>query len=470
MAHPDRDEKNRGRDARRSDVTVSISGSLPANALAFRPNDAAELEPGTVLGAYVIRSAIGSGGGGSVYLADEPETGRTCAIKVLHPELARSAVGLARFLREVSVVGMIRHPAIVEIHHVGELPDGRPYFAMEWLEGTDLKQLIRDRGRFSIDQVLEILAPICSALRAAHAVGVVHRDVKASNVHVALRDGRSVVKLLDFGVAKLLTPDNEKEGLTRAGSSIGTPATMAPEQIRGEPVDERTDVYAVGVLVYHMLTGRLPFRAPSRQETEVRILDSVPPPPSHAVPVSPAVDAVVMRCLDKDPARRYASIAAIEDALRAAAAVRASSPPDGAAPQRAIAIAVAIPSGTLDEGDDRLFDDAAGVLDLAERALREAGFTSVFQTATSAVGARVLGDDFEDVGGLLKAARAEAGALSRRIASRSARHPSLRVEIRVHETDAVVYDAGGGQEIDGPIIDVASWPAGTLIEEMPASR
>jgi serine/threonine-protein kinase len=407
----------------------------------------------------VIRSAIGAGGGGSVYLADDPKSGRACAIKVLHPELARSEVGLARFRREVSVVGMIRHPAIVEILHVGELPDGRPYFAMELLEGSNLKALIKEHGRFSIEQALEITSPIFSALRAAHAVGVVHRDVKASNVHVAVREGRTVVKLLDFGVAKLLTSENEKEGLTRAGSSIGTPASMAPEQIRGEAIDERTDVYAVGVLIYQMLTGRLPFRAPSRQETEFRILDSVPPPPSQSAPLPAAIDGVVLRCLEKDPARRYPSVASVEEAFRAAASARVSARPETTTGHRAVAIAVAIPSGTLDEDDDRLLDDVAGVLDSAERALRDAGFTSLFQTATSLVGARVLSDDIEDANESTAAARDAAVALLRRLASRDSAHPALRMEVRVHTAEAVV----SGEEIDGPIVDLASWPSATLV-------
>jgi serine/threonine-protein kinase len=391
-------------------------------------------------------------------------TGRACAIKVLHSELARSQVGLARFLREVSIVNMIRHPAIVDIQKAGELPDGRPYFAMELLEGCDLKQLIKDRGRFSAEQVLEILTPICSALSVAHAAGVVHRDVKASNVHVAYRDGRCIVKLLDFGVAKLLTADNEGEGLTRAGSAIGTPATMAPEQIRGEAVDERTDVYALGVLVYQMLTGRLPFRAPSRHETEFRILDSRPPPPSLSAPLPAAIDGVVLRCIEKDPARRYPSVAAFEEAFRGAAAARLSAAPGPTAPHRAVAIAVSIPPGTLDESDDKLLDDLGCVLDMAERALRDAGFTSFLQTATSLVGARVAPDDPEASRGLMGIARSHAIDLMERVGTREAAHPALVVEIRVHAAEAVVYDAGAGQEIDGAIMDVASWSPETLVE------
>ena len=129
---------------------------------------------------------------------------------------------------------MIRHPAIVDIHELGALPGGRPV-AMELLEGSDLRRLITSRGRFPPEDVLEIITPVCSALDAAHAAGIVHRDLKASNLNVAEKDGHYVVKLLDFGIAKLLAPDPEVPGLTAAGTRLGTATAMAPEQIRGEP-------------------------------------------------------------------------------------------------------------------------------------------------------------------------------------------------------------------------------------------
>lgn len=444
------------------DATLSISGSLPpGDAPTPRQDDANELAPGTVLEPYVIRSTIASGGGGSVYLADDRSVGKACAIKVLHPELARSHVGMARFAREMAVLNTIRHPAIVEIYESGKLADGRPYFAMELLEGTNLKQLIRERGRFTIEQVLEILTPICSALGAAHASGIVHRDVKASNVHVNFRDGQCILKLLDFGVAKLLTPEDPKEGLTRAGSSIGTPAMMAPEQLRGEAVDERTDVYAVGVLIYQMLTGRLPFHGASRQDTELRILDASPRPPSQWVPLPVAIDAVVLRCLQKDPARRYPSIAAVEEAFRLAVA-SLFRPPQSTMAKRAVAISIAVLSEDSDQTDERLIDDLANVLDMAERALRGAGFESFFQMSTSLVGARVLSSN-EVESEQLEAARAEAVAFLHRIESREGAHSSLRVEIRAHAAEGFVCEDGSSQEIGGPIVDVGSWPSETLI-------
>ncbi len=457
------DSESRVEERAADDATHSMSGSLPAGAApALRSSDANELAPGTVLEPYVIRSTIASGGGGSVYLADDLSTGQACAIKVLHAELARSQVGVARFAREMAVLNKIRHPAIVEIYKSGKLADGRPYFAMEWLDGSNLKQLIKERGRFSIEQVLEILTPICSALGAAHAAGIVHRDVKASNVHVSFRDGHCVLKLLDFGVAKLLAPEDSKEGLSRAGSSIGTPATMAPEQLRGEAIDERTDVYAVGVLVYQMLTGRLPFHGASRQETEVKILEGSLHPPSQLAPLPVAIDAVVLRCLERVPARRYPSIAAVEEAFRLAAASTFHSP-HLPTTKRAVAISIAVVSQGPDPTDDHLVDDLANVLDSAELALREAGFENLFQMATSVVGARALSPDETIEHEQLAAARAEALALLHRIASREGARAALRVEIRVHAAEAFVCEDGFTQEIRGPIIDVASWPAETLV-------
>src|SRR6185295_18765988 len=314
---------------RDADLTHSIS-SIPTLAEPVPPDpgrDADELAPGTAIGPYTIRSTIASGGGGTVFLAEDRLLRRPVAIKVLRAAIAHSSVGVARFLREVRVVNMIRHPAIVDIHELGALPGGRPYFAMELLEGSDLRRLITSRGRFPPEDVLEIITPVCSALEAVHAAGIVHRDLKASNLNVAEKDGRYVVKLLDFGIAKLLAPDPEVPGLTAAGTRLGTATAMAPEQIRGEPVDQRTDVYALGVLMYHMLTGRVPFRGFTQQETDRLIQESPTPRPSQSVAVPQAVDAVVLRCMDKNPANRYQSANAVAEALRSAVMGEASGPP-----------------------------------------------------------------------------------------------------------------------------------------------
>ncbi len=422
-----------------------------------------ELQPGTVVGPYLIHSTLGSGGGGQVYRAEHRLLGRSVAIKVLHAENACSHEGLARFVREARVVNMIRHPAIVDIYEFGELPDSRPYFVMELLEGSDVNQLINSRGRFDPQEMLQIITPVCSALDAAHSAGVVHRDLKANNVNVAIRDGRYVVKLLDFGIAKLLAPDENTAGLTQAGSRLGTATAMSPEQIRGEPVDQRTDIYALGVLIFHMLTGRYPFLAPTAQETDRMNLEAPVPRPSLSVPVPPGVDAVVLRCMEKKPDRRYQSARAVMEALRPA--VEGTVPTvEMVRPRQAVGVFVEVRTpGEMDGGDEALFDDVADVLDLAERMLNEAGLNSLLHTGTSLLSARVLPDQPPTAREEEARAREKAQALARRIATRPDAHPAVKVTVRVHVDVADVQGTPSAPVVTGRIVDVTAWPDSTTL-------
>jgi serine/threonine-protein kinase len=453
---------------RDADLTHSIS-STPTLAEPSPPDpgsDPDELPPGTAIGPYTIRSTIASGGGGTVFLAEDRLLRRPVAIKVLRAAIAHSPVGVARFLREVRVVNMIRHPAIVDIHELGALPGGRPYFAMELLEGSDLRRLITTRGRFPAEDVLEILTPVCSALDAAHAAGIVHRDLKASNLNVAEKDGRYVVKLLDFGIAKLLAPDPEVPGLTAAGTRLGTATAMAPEQIRGEPVDQRTDVYALGVLMYHMLTGRVPFRGFTQQETDRMIQEAPAPRPSQSAAVSQAVDAVVLKCMSKNASDRYPSAKAVAEALRDA--VLGGPAPESKAPEsrrQAAAVHVDLrPSDDADQTDEQFLDDVASVLDMTEQALREAGFAILLQTGTTLLGARVLSDDEITSVRERDDAREKARALSRQIAARQGAHPALRVEVRLHVDSAVLRGPQSAPAIGGVVVDVSGWPPDSVVE------
>src|ERR1700689_1135896 len=193
--------------------------------------DADALSPGTIAGAYVLKKEIASGGGGTVYEAQHKVLGRKAAVKVLRRQLAASPQMGTRFLREAQAVNMIKHPAIVDIYEFDTLPDGRPFYVMELLEGTDVRSMLNERGRFSPAGVLEILDPVCSALQVAHEHGIVPRDLKASNIFVATAGEKRTVKLLDFGIAKLMHPDASEAGLTVVGTRLGTSYTMAPEQI-----------------------------------------------------------------------------------------------------------------------------------------------------------------------------------------------------------------------------------------------
>jgi serine/threonine-protein kinase len=286
-----------------------------------QPSD--EFQPGGRIGDYVVERLIAHGGCGHVYAAEHTVLGRRAALKVLRRDLSSAQDAVARFVREARAVNAIRHPNIVDIYEFGRLPDGRPYHVMELLDGDELESILRHDGPFSPARALEVLRPVCSAVEAAHAMGVIHRDLKASNIMLGTRDGQPRVTLLDFGIAKLI--DRSAIGVTTStpiGQHIGTPYAMAPEQIRGTAVDARTDVYAMGVLLFQLLTGRVPFQADDNQEIERMHLDEEPPKPSRYVDATPQIDMVVLCCMAKQPDARYPSIRAFQAALEAAVASR----------------------------------------------------------------------------------------------------------------------------------------------------
>src|SRR5262252_1290850 len=249
----------------------------------FSPPEA--LTAGSLAGQYVIKRLIGSGGGGMVYAAEHQVLKRPAAVKVLRRDKAALPSMVARFVREARAVNMIGHPNIVDIFEFGELPDGRPFYVMELLDGANLRKLLHLHGRFSPSEALDILEPVCAALDAAHKAGVVHRDLKASNISVLDDGNKRRVKLLDFGIAKLLQPEANGAGLTEAGSMLGTSHYMAPEQIRGEQVDERADIYALGVLLYQLLTGQYPYHSEQPEEIAWMHLTAPVPCPSALAPM-----------------------------------------------------------------------------------------------------------------------------------------------------------------------------------------
>ena len=409
-------------------------------------HDSQELALGTPVGAYTIVAKIASGGGGTVYRASSADGGAV-AIKVILPELAASPQALGRFQREAEAVRLVNHPNIVTVLESDALPNGRPYIVMELVEGETLRDRLRRRGRLSPTEVLEILEPTGSALAAAHAAGVIHRDLKASNVAVGT-EADTRVKLLDFGIAKLLQPDSTQPSLTVQGTRVGTPYTMAPEQIRGEPVDARADVYALGVLIFHMLTGRYPFIAPTAQEIERLHLEIPPPRPSHSAAVPPALEAVVLRCLAKQPAARFASVGELVAAFREAVAAR----PQGDEERQAVAILVeAVATGA---DPDELLEDTAAVMDLAEGALREGGFQLPLQTGNLVLGVQPVEDE-----GARRARCQDAFEVARGLARQIAERPEARTELAV----TVAVHAGpvqvrGAEIAGGDLLRTSEWP------------
>src|SRR5579862_4681847 len=418
------------------DKTRALGPGQAALAQAVDPD---QLKPGTVAGAYVLKKELASGGGGTVYEAQHRLLGRKAAVKVLRRELAASPQMVARFLREALAVNMIKHPNIVDIHEFGELPDGRPFYVMELLEGVDLRSLLNERGRFTPAEAYAILEPVCSALQAAHDVGIVHRDLKASNILIMQREGRQVVKLLDFGIAKLMHPDAADAGLTVVGTRLGTSYTMAPEQIRGDAVDPRTDIYALGVVLYHLLTGQYPFRAETMTDIERQHLEAPPPRPSQAASIPVTLDAVTLRCMEKSADRRFPSVKAFIEALREAVGSKTAQA-ETTARAAAIYLEIRIADGA-DAESDEVLDDTSAILDAAEQSFRAAGLGLPLQTGGAIIGARLLSDDATAAAGEREAVVAVANALHEELAARPSALPHVHVNITVHVGSATVKDS-----------------------------
>jgi serine/threonine-protein kinase len=268
-----------------------------------------------VVDGYRIDRLIGEGGFGQVWRATREHDGTLVAIKVLHLELIRSNDALTRFERELQAIGRLDHRNVVRAFDHGTLLDGRPFLVLEYIEGPSLRDVIHERGSLPPHEMLAILEPVCDALTQAHAEDLVHRDVKASNVILGHDAHGPRPVLLDFGLVKLL--DAEGPGLTSSRAMLGTPAAMAPEQMKGQPVTAATDVYAIGLLAYHMLTGAPAFGgAPGVVQSYMQIHGPRPRPSSKS-DIDPAIDEPIVRALAPDPSARYASPRELVDALRA---------------------------------------------------------------------------------------------------------------------------------------------------------
>jgi len=271
--------------------------------------------PAPHIDGYRIDRLVGEGGFGQVWRATRTDDGSLVAIKVLHAELVRSHDALTRFERELSAIERLDHRHVVRALGHGALADGRPYLVLEFIEGPSLRDVIHERRALPPIEMLAILEPLCDALDVAHAQGLVHRDVKASNVILGHDSRGARPVLLDFGLVKLLGDNNPS--LTSSRTMLGTPAAMAPEQMKGQPVDARTDVYAIALLAFHMLTGAPAFGGtPGIVQSYLQQHGPRPRPSAH-VDIDPSIDEPIARALAPEPADRFPSTRAFCDAMRA---------------------------------------------------------------------------------------------------------------------------------------------------------
>ncbi|CAN5917559.1 hypothetical protein BH11MYX3_BH11MYX3_34280 [soil metagenome] len=290
-----------------------------------------DLEAGERVGEYEVEGKLGQGAFGTVFKAVHPLIGKVVAIKVLARRFSVDPEMVSRFIAEARAVNQIRHRHIIDIFSFGGLDDGRQYYVMEYLDGEALDQLLDREKQIPIAEALSILRAIAKALDAAHAKGIAHRDLKAENVFLGRdSDGGLFPKLLDFGIAKLMSPEDGLKHKTRTCAPIGTPYYMSPEQCRGKDVDHRTDIYAFGVLVYLMLTGVYPFDADDYMSILMKQISDQPSAPStHNALLTPEIDDAVAWFMQKDPANRPPDLRNAMKALEHAAANAgiATSPP-----------------------------------------------------------------------------------------------------------------------------------------------
>ncbi|MEZ4381516.1 MAG: serine/threonine-protein kinase [Nannocystaceae bacterium] len=352
---------------------------------AITPAPVDALEGTLLLERYRILERLGAGGMGVVYLAEHVTIRKRCAIKVLSDEFANKPDIVDRFLQEARAASMIAHENVVEITDFGQTPSGSVFFVMEMLQGEDLSATIHREGALPWERVRPMMLQICRALQAAHDSGIIHRDMKPENCFRVERSGtKDFIKVLDFGIAKVTSDEGEGKGLTKTGMIFGTPEYMSPEQAQGQRVDHRADIYAVGVILYELLTGQTPFTADTFMGVLSKHMFEVPPSPSAVAPegvkIPRPVEAVILKALQKDPNHRFGSMTEMMAAI------------DGASSGKSVAVVaeniVKPPSGP--------FLGFSGETDAPERSGSSAWIVlTIAVLVTAALGALLLIDDDE---------------------------------------------------------------------------
>ena len=283
-------------------------------------------------GRYEVLSVLGEGGMGVVYETRHRALGKRFALKALRKDLASDGEIAARFMQEARTAASVSHPGLVKITDFGRLASGQPFFVMELLEGQSLASLIRAGGPIPAARAVDMVRQIAEALGTAHDHSIVHRDLKPDNIHVSPNgNGRDRVTIVDFGLAKVIGASR----LTRAGVVFGTPHYMSPEQAMGEATDHRADVYALGVVMYEMFTGRVPFEADSYMGVLTKHMYMAPTPPSQLAGTEDlgVLEAIMLRCLHKKPEQRYQTLSELSRELEAALLQAGVRPADASRPR-----------------------------------------------------------------------------------------------------------------------------------------
>jgi serine/threonine-protein kinase len=267
---------------------------------------------------YRVERVLGTGGVGMVVAAHHIQLDQKVAIKFLLPEALTNPEAVARFLREARTAVRIQSEHVARVSDVGQLPAGAPYMVMEYLEGGDLADWLSHRGPLPIDQAIDFVLQASVAVADAHALGIIHRDLKPANLFCVRRsDGQLTIKVLDFGISKAVDPFGTADaGLTKTSTVMGTPLYMSPEQMRStRSVDARTDIWALGVILFELIAGKPPFEGATVMELAINVSNDVPPSLQSFRSVPAELEAVILKCLEKDLSRRYSSVRELAEAL-----------------------------------------------------------------------------------------------------------------------------------------------------------
>ena len=312
----------------------------------------------SLAGKYRLEEHLGSGGMCDVYRATHEAMGKQVAVKLLNPSLAADPAIAERFEQEARAASRIHHPHAINMMDYGIAEDGTPFIVMEFVRGITLGELLSKNGALSVERAANILRQAAGALTAAHSVGVIHRDIKPDNIIIAEYDGSDWVEVVDFGVAKILEDVNRRTSLTGANIIVGTPRYMSPEQCEEKPVDARSDIYSLGIVLYEMLSGEAPFKGDSSTRLLVAHAQEPPEPLRNKRPdLSPELEAVVMSALEKDPSRRPQE--ASEFATRFQQAAGLAQPANSATVRAGAFSRISVPLGEKDEAEPAVAIESA---------------------------------------------------------------------------------------------------------------